>query len=519
MATNNVFVLFKGKQQCFVNDNSQTNDQNQYSNLNLNQSYKYPITIPVQACSKSYTDNYFEITAYEKVGEVPAFDPFGDKNNKISGSIRNEKQIFASKIQNPFEFSRQQNDTVPPPEMSEFRATQTLLNPNKEEEILGTVIEEKKTKGKEIQTFNGVPHILKGSTFANSFIIEERIGWNDTVGATYFAMPLKSQKELILRVDSCEKSTTSGLFVEAALLKLAESQGRHLLFTQFYSFDLTAKFPWLAMYYRGGPTLNDCISILQEKKFSHGTAGRFAHDIVSILEFIHQNGFLMTKLDLGILSLDPCSRNVFLSDMSEVKINPQKRQLRIKPVVSWKGFADFAPLSYHGHSELSQWDELEAFFYVLYEMVIGELPWGGKHLTQIENMKLFFGQEDNFKALPSQYLDLWNTVMKSKKDETNDYSKMKEICKEIYENVGGITNLDENYDFEVDFPDLPEEELPRFVLEKTPIGGGEAKDGNEVEDTQENRGEDYTQESDEEEDKEAEFEFDAFYEGEKAVEA
>uniref|UniRef100_A0AC34F1G6 Protein kinase domain-containing protein n=1 Tax=Panagrolaimus sp. ES5 TaxID=591445 RepID=A0AC34F1G6_9BILA len=350
-----------------------------------------------------------------------------------------------------------------------------LSSQQKESEALGTMIEENVSQ--EIKTFNGVPHLLKGSTFANRFVIEERIGWNDTVGATYFALPLKSQKELILRVDSSER--TSGLFVEAALLKLAESQKQHLFFTQFHSYDLTAKYPWLAMYYRGGPSLNDCLNFLENKQFSHGTAGRFAHDILSIIEFIHQNGFLMTKLDLEILSLDPCSRNVFLSDMSEVKVNPQKRQLRIKPVVGWKGYADYAPLSYHGQSELCQWDELESFFYVLYDMVVGKVPWRGKPLIQIENLKLFFGQEDNFKDLPAQYLELWNTVMESKKVETNDYSKLKQFCKEIFETVGGITDPDQNYDFEVDFPDLPEEELPRFVLEKTAIEEGATKEEKE----------------------------------------
>lgn len=61
-----------------------------------------------------------------------------------------------------------------------------------------------------------------------------------------------------------------------------------------------------------------------------------------------------------------------------------------------------------------------------------------------------------------RYESLWEAVeqLKQKATGTPDYSPLKALAKEIYEDVGGVKDWDDNFDFEREpTPD----ELPRFV--------------------------------------------------------
>uniref|UniRef100_A0AC35G1D1 BAR domain-containing protein n=1 Tax=Panagrolaimus sp. PS1159 TaxID=55785 RepID=A0AC35G1D1_9BILA len=165
--------------QSLINDTFNITDHaNEYSNLNLNQNSKCSILSPVQSRNKLKNvfenceakekpitwKNFFKIynfeifndkeetekcwkknstnkstlslhiEACENSTEAAAMDLFDDKNDKKYESIKKQQNANTSTflIQNPFEFPRQQeNDKNSKPEVSQFKTSQKLVNPNK----------------------------------------------------------------------------------------------------------------------------------------------------------------------------------------------------------------------------------------------------------------------------------------------------------------------------------------------------------------------------------------------------
>ncbi|EYB95875.1 hypothetical protein Y032_0155g3065 [Ancylostoma ceylanicum] len=249
-----------------------------------------------------------------------------------------------------------------------------------------------------------------------------------------------------------------------------EQQNLWPLFSQVQSIWQSDTFYFLALYYRSGPQLNQCLTYCGNK-FSHGTAGRLALDILKIIRAVHSLGYLIRALNPEMFHFDACSRHLFLADLSTIrkdtsKIGSQKHEL-IMP--HWCGGLLFAPMTFHDEDPISCRDELEAWLYLFVYLVKGTLPWDKDRYDDVKWTKIqTINCGELFEELPLQYHKLLDIITnKSSVDPVSEheYDELEQLTLEISRSVGRVEDEEDNMDFERDPTD---DEIPRFIIERKP---------------------------------------------------
>ncbi|VDL85115.1 unnamed protein product [Nippostrongylus brasiliensis] len=306
-----------------------------------------------------------------------------------------------------------------------------------------------------------------GHVIDNRYQIFERIGWDDRVGGTYLATD-SERKELVLRVGN-EQTLIPQL--EASFLCKVEQQNLWRYFSQVHSIYQSDNFYYLALYFRSGPVLRECLDYAR-KKFSHGSGGRLALDVLQIIRSTHKLGYLLRSLNLEMFHFDACSRHLFMADLSSIRKDTSKIDTHRHELVMphWCGGLLFAPMTFHDDDPISCRDELEAWLYLFIYLVKGTLPWEFDRYDDVKWTKIkAINCGELFEGLPHQYHEILDIITHRAPTDPvseNEYDRLEHLTKEIIHDVGGINDHDDNFDFE---RDPTEEEKPRFIVERWPI--------------------------------------------------
>ncbi|CEF68570.1 Protein kinase-like domain-containing protein [Strongyloides ratti] len=349
-------------------------------------------------------------------------------------------------------------ECIPP--INKYKATETTI-----------------INGNTYELLNGLPIFETNEVFAERFKIYERETYIDSQGIGYFCTDIDcDQLELFVRIDK-KKNTKTVLKTEYKLLKAAEDDSKHIYFSQIHSVGEYDDFIYMAIYFKSGPTLKDITRFMGKRQFSHGTIGRFAFDLFSILQKVHEYGYLLHNIGTEKFTFDACSRSIYLNDYTYIKPDQSKLIPPVKDLYKnpskYLGSSDYSPFYFLEADVfppppgIFARDELEAAFYMILDLLLGDLPWKSLRRNEVlSTKKEFILREKIFKELPKEYKQIWETITSSDKYDSMVYPKLLDLCKDIYKNLGNIEDLDDNYDFEVE-PNP--EDIPRFILEKRPI--------------------------------------------------
>uniref|UniRef100_A0AC34R931 Protein kinase domain-containing protein n=1 Tax=Panagrolaimus sp. JU765 TaxID=591449 RepID=A0AC34R931_9BILA len=276
------------------------------------------------------------------------------------------------------------------------------------------------------------------------FKLMELVQNHPALGLTYNAINQKGDG-FIVKVDA-EANLLSFIRSEAGFLQAVNKAGKCEFFVEFIHGAKFKSWIYFVARFRPGPSINDCWCSSPSGKLTVGSASRVAYFYFKAIEVVHSLGYLLRRVDPNVIKFDASTRQIYLSDLSSIRLDPSKLQMELP--AKWAGAPIYAPLVHHQGKPHSTRSDLEPVIYLLVEMTVGQLPWEGTPPDLLGSVKRrSVTKQTLFNDCPPQYAAIYQYISllgDSDKIEFADiYSKLEEVWKSA-----GIKKVDDQFDWE-----------------------------------------------------------------------
>ncbi len=149
---------------------------------------------------------------------------------------------------------------------------------------------------------------------------------------------------------------------------VASLEHPHIL--PMYEFGMADMFSYFVMAYKGLGTL---VKLINRGPLPLVEVAKTAREVLSALAYLHQRGIVHRDIKPSNILLDSQSRT-YLADFGLAKELSQSTMV----LHTGRGTGPYAPYEQQTYNSITQQSDIYSLGVVLYEMLAGQLPWGGQ---------------------------------------------------------------------------------------------------------------------------------------------
>ena len=257
-----------------------------------------------------------------------------------------------------------------------------------------------------------------------SFTVVKHIG-SGGYGDIYAVKDKSTNHQYAIKIEFFD-APQSYLHIEA---KIMEKLQGSIYFPHMISESETDEFKYISMELLG-PSISNMRRALPHRKYTAYSILRLSYEMLVCIQEFHKIGYTHRDIKPGNFLIRPNRRHPLCLIDFGLSIPyldfATGEHIPYKENAGFTGTCRYASLHAHEEIELSRRDDIISWFYSCLELVDGSVPWpGSQDREKTENLKKTMTPEQMCQNLPSEYIHIYNYIIKIKFEEEPNYDFIK----------------------------------------------------------------------------------------------
>ncbi|KAJ6243216.1 tau-tubulin kinase 1 [Anaeramoeba flamelloides] len=296
--------------------------------------------------------------------------------------------------------------------------------------------------------------MFSGTPLKQRWTLLNKIG-RGGFGEIYSALDLETKEHVAVKMERIDRHKRALVLENSIIRRLQES--KHT--TKFISSGRNTEYKYIVMELLGSNLWN-LKKNQPNSRFTLATTIKLSVEMISAIEDLHKIGYIHRDIKPGNFGIRNSRRSkteegisqsyccIFDFGLCHKYLDSDGKVKPAREKAGFRGTARYASINSHEGMELGRRDDLLSLFYMIIEMLNGELPWHRiKNQEKIYHSKKNNTNKEMCKDLPEEFTLFFEHINGLKFEDEPNYKYLRKLLTESYIKLG----FDENtkYDWEI----------------------------------------------------------------------